>query len=355
MTVEIPDSLVTAQLRYNGDLGRAFLAALPERAATFLRRWRLTRDGPVAAGVCALVLPVRRSDGTPAVLKLQYLDDETVGEPVALRAWDGRGAARLLAHDPGTGTMLLERLDASRQLGTVADSRAAVLVIAGLLARLTAVRAPSGLRDLGTMVRATVPRTPAVRTVEDPGARRVLEGCTAALRELVADADAETDTDTGAGARARADGSVAGNADVDGHAEADGHTEADRHTEADVGGDVEADAGAGAGGGFGNRLLHWDLHFENVLAGGREPWLAIDPKPLSGDPGFELFPALHNRFAASEVVWRFDAMTDVLGLDRERARAWTLVRVLQFCLWDAEQHRLPGAVQVEVGRRLLDR
>src|SRR5690606_39320812 len=35
----------------------------------------------------------------------------------------------------------------------------------------------------------------------------------------------------------------------------------------------------------GDRLLHWDLHYANVLAGEREPWLAIDPKPLAGDPG----------------------------------------------------------------------
>ena len=86
----------------------------------------------------------------------------------------------------------------------------------------------------------------------------------------------------------------------------------------------------------GDRLLHWDLHYENVLAADREPWLAIDPKPLAGDPGFELLPGARQRFRAGEVRWRFDLMTEVLGLDRERARAWTLGRVLQNCLWDVE-------------------
>jgi streptomycin 6-kinase len=70
-----------------------------------------------------------------------------------------------------------------------------------------------------------------------------------------------------------------------------------------------------------------------VLSAEREPWLAIDPKPLAGDPGFELLPALVNRFEAGDVRWRFDLMTEVLGLDRERARAWTLGRVLQNALW----------------------
>ncbi len=68
----------------------------------------------------------------------------------------------------------------------------------------------------------------------------------------------------------------------------------------------------------GDRLLHWDLHYDNVLAGradaGRaEEWVALDPKPLAGDPGFELFPALVNLFDADEVVWRFDALTEALA------------------------------------------
>ena len=37
------------------------------------------------------------------------------------------------------------------------------------------------------------------------------------------------------------------------------------------------------------RLLHWDLHYFNTLAtlDDSQPWKAIDPKPLSGDSGFE--------------------------------------------------------------------
>ncbi|MEU7895508.1 aminoglycoside phosphotransferase family protein [Nonomuraea sp. NPDC049152] len=87
----------------------------------------------------------------------------------------------------------------------------------------------------------------------------------------------------------------------------------------------------------GDRLLHWDLHFSNVLAAAREPWLAIDPKPLVGDPGFELMPALRNRWPSTDVrgtaLRRFDLMVEGLGLDRERAIGWTLGRLLQNGLW----------------------
>jgi hypothetical protein len=34
----------------------------------------------------------------------------------------------------------------------------------------------------------------------------------------------------------------------------------------------------------GDQLVHADLHYGNILAGTREPWLAIDPKPVGRRP-----------------------------------------------------------------------
>lgn len=99
----------------------------------------------------------------------------------------------------------------------------------------------------------------------------------------------------------------------------------------------------------GDRLLHWDIHDENVLAGDRSPWLAIDPKPLAGDPGFELWPALNSRFDPDDIRWCFDAMTDVLGLDR------TLGRLSQNALWGVEGGRPVDDAQLETARRLWTR
>ncbi|MEU9555670.1 aminoglycoside phosphotransferase family protein [Streptomyces fumanus] len=289
--IDVPEALAVSQAKYNGAAGRAFVAALPGLAARYLDRWELVLDGPAMHGWAALVLPVVRADGLPAVLKLQILDDETEGEPVALARWDGDGAVRLLDHDPATGTMLLERLDSARPLGRVQDSREAVLILARLLARLTAVPAPPGLRDLGDIARGMLERTPwALARIPDPQARRLVGDCAAALREV-----------------------------------------------ADEPGD---------------RLLHWDLHYDNVLAADRAPWLAIDPKPLSGDPGFDLMPALDNRYDPAETRWRFDALTDVLGLDRERARAWTLGRALQNILWNLEDGDPVEREQLEIAREL---
>ncbi|MFF9109386.1 aminoglycoside phosphotransferase family protein [Streptomyces sp. NPDC014805] len=289
--IDIPAELAASQAEYNGEAGRAFVAGLPDLAARFLSRWRLRLDGPSMYGVCALVLPVVRDDGLRAVLKLQLLDEESVGEPVALRLWDGDGAVRLLDHDEPTGTMLLERLDPSRMLAHHPDVHEAVEVIAQLLAHLNATPAPPGLRRLGDIARRMLERTPAaLARVPDPRTRRLLADCAAAVREVVAEP--------------------------------------------------------------GDRLLHWDLHDENVLSADRATWLAIDPKPLAGDPGFELWPALDNRYDPDDIRWRFDAMTAVMGLDRDRARAWTLGRVLQNALWDIEDGRPLDPDQLHIADRL---
>jgi len=81
-------------------------------------------------------------------------------------------------------------------------------------------------------------------------------------------------------------------------------------------------------------VLHGDLHYGKVLAGEREPWLAIGPKPLNGDPHFEIAPMLWHRWDELEgyvragVRTRFHALVEAAGLDEARARAWVLVRVI---------------------------
>jgi streptomycin 6-kinase len=281
--IVVPEALAASQARYFGDAGRAWVAALPTLAAGYLERWRLSLDGPPGSGAVALVLPVRRPDGTPAVLKLQPIDEETAGEPAALRAWDGQGAVRLLEHDQATGTMLIERLNARRTLASIPNDLRALRILSELLARLVSVPAPAGIRRLGDVAERMLDRVPAALSrlprVED---RLLVRTCATVMAEQLP---------------------------------------------------VTAD-----------RLLHWDLHYDNVLAGTREPWLAIDPKPLAGDPGFELFPALWNRWedvtatgnTARAVRRRFDLMAEVLGIEPRPAAAWTLGRVLQNVLWDVE-------------------
>jgi streptomycin 6-kinase len=287
--IVVPAELAELHEKYSGEEGRAWIAQLPTLAAVYLDRWELATDGPVTSGAVALIIPVACRDGSKAVLKLQPIDDETGGEPAALQAWAGRGAVQLLEHDPSSGAMLLERLDASRDLSTMPDDFPAAKIIAELLVQLNSVPAPPGMRRLSDVAAATLAGTQeAIRLAEDRDERQLLINCAARYQELITER-------------------------------------------------IE------------NRLLHWDLHYYNTLStlDGAGEWKAIDPKPLGGDSGFELLPALWNRWddlvgtgdLPAALLRRFDLMTDVMGLDRSRAAGWTLGRVLQVAVWDLVRFR----------------
>lgn len=96
-------------------------------------------------------------------------------------------------------------------------------------------------------------------------------------------------------------------------------------------------------------LVHTDLHHENVLhavgdGGERGPWLVIDPKPMSGDPHYELAPMLFNRWddviaggdVRDAVRRRFHTLVDSAGLDEHRARDWVVVREVINAMWAVE-------------------
>jgi streptomycin 6-kinase len=85
-------------------------------------------------------------------------------------------------------------------------------------------------------------------------------------------------------------------------------------------------------------LVHQDLHGENVLAAQREPWLAFDPKPLAGEREFSVAPIVRSNelgHSRRDVLHRLDRLTAELGLDRERARGWTIAQTVA---WSGGSH-----------------
>jgi streptomycin 6-kinase len=253
----------------------AWVDRLPGLLESLLEEWQLDTDGWKMHGFVALVVPVRTRSARPAVLKVSFPDEESDHEHLALQHWGGRGAVQLLKADPHRRAMLLERLHPER-LSDVGDIEACEIV-AGLYARLH-VRAIPQLRTLTSFVdRWTDDLAALPRSAPLP--RRLVEQAVALSRGLVTDA-----------------------------------------------------ASAGT-------LIHGDLHYENVMAADREPWLVIDPKPMSGDPHYELAPMLWNRFEELEgdvragVRRRFHTLVDTADLDEDRARDWVVVRMMHNALW----------------------
>jgi streptomycin 6-kinase len=99
-------------------------------------------------------------------------------------------------------------------------------------------------------------------------------------------------------------------------------------------------------------LLHQDLHGENVLSAQREPWLAIDPKPLAGEREFGVAPIVRSfelGHSKRDVLYRLDRLTSELGLDRARARSWTIGQTIA---WSVGSEYQPA--HVETVRWLLE-
>jgi streptomycin 6-kinase len=264
-----------------------WLAELPRLVRGVLEEWELTYDGAPMHGSCALVVPVRTTGGRPAVLKLAWPHDEEEHEHLALQAVQGNGMVRLYRADPRRHVMLLERLHADESLSQLWDIEACEL-IANLYRRIH-LPAPPQLRTLTSYIERWTGGLAALPNGA-PIPRRLVEQTIALGKDFVSD-----------------DGSV-------------------------------------------GTMIHGDLHYENVLAGDREPWLAIDPKPMNGDPHYEVAPLLWNRWdevrasgnVRDAVRRRFHTAIDTAELDEDRARDWVVVREVHNALWTLQDADAAG-------------
>jgi streptomycin 6-kinase len=77
-------------------------------------------------------------------------------------------------------------------------------------------------------------------------------------------------------------------------------------------------------------LVHGDFHHHNLLRHG-DRWVAIDVKAAVGEPEYDVPSFLWNPIGIPLTRGLFDRRFDAFeraGLDRERMRAWTLVRAV---------------------------
>jgi len=252
---------------------------------------------PFVALHSELVAPVRLPDGTEAVLKIPRADDtESADEAPALRFWGGRGAVRLLAHDSATRALLIERCVPGAALGTVYDD-ALLETAAELMQRLW--RPPSGdvtWRRLEDEAARWLEELPAFYEAHGrPFERELLDAGLDALQTL-------------------------------------------GPTQEDV------------------VVCHQDLHGGNILSAEREPWLAIDAKPIVAERAYDTVAIVRDRgsdwslpLSLGDVKRRLDVLSRALELDRERMRLWGVAKHLA---WGLEEHRV-GEGDIDAARLLL--
>lgn len=265
-----------------GAAAKPWLEQLPALIEQLARRWNLVLEiEPPFELSYGYVTAVRRADGAEAVLKVSLPDEEEVALQIqALRHYAGDGVCRLLDAAPEHYAMLLERLYPGEMLVGLAarDDEAATRVGAEVMQALWRP-APADLRF-----------KPLRQWFVDAFARhraeygqplfsnQLFERAEVLALELLDSAPREL-------------------------------------------------------------LLHGDFHHYNVLSAQRAPWLAIDPKGIVGDPGYEVGPFVLNPEGpktAAQLSRRIDIFAEMLGYDRARLRDWCFAHAVLSACWSAE-------------------
>lgn len=269
--------------------------------ATALERWHLTAGEPYTGGEAGAVLRVTTAAGESAVLKVGFPHVEAVGEALALQAWSPALAPRVLRQEPWAWWLLLERIEPGIPLSMSAlPTDEAIRVGALMLAELSAVR--------------VAPELPSVRGIVDAylvNAAQRRPARTAALASTESEALVEQGL---------------------------------------------ALAAALAQGDSGRALVHGDLNPGNLLTAGDRAggWVAIDPKPMRGDPEFDLEPLVTQLGSPSRTVlpekqleaW-VSLAADHAGLDADLAVRWGVARTALDVTWyaaDRNEHAMTAAL-----------
>lgn len=286
----------------HGDAGARWLSDIPGLLAELEHSWDIRIEAPYELSY-NYVAPATNGSGVPCVVKLTVPGSGGLArEAAALDCFAGHGAVRLLACDRARGALLLERADPGRPLAEFGPDRdsEATEILCSVMQRLW--REPPDGHEL-----------PSVADHESEFAAYDKKyGASGPLpRSLVARARELLD-------------------------------------------ELSATAPRSV-------VLHGDLHHHNVLQASREPWLAIDPHGLVGDPGFDVGPMLYNpmTMTAEEIArllpGRLEQLSDRIGLDTDRVIGWGFVMAMLSEVWNCEDHDEIDGRQLMVAQALATR
>jgi streptomycin 6-kinase len=250
------------------ETGKAWLAALPRLLSDLVREWDLELAAPFENANVSYVAPAIRGSER-MVLKVQWPHEECAYEAAALRTWDGDGAVRLLAQDEQRHALLLEQCRPGMALAD-AKSVDPIEVLIDLLPRLWKPAGPP-FKSLSVEAKEWSATLHADWEAAGKPCERGLVGAAVEIVGRLADSPRES------------------------------------------------------------VLVHQDLHGDNVIAAERQPWLAIDPKPLLAEREFSLAPIIRSfefGHSRAEVVKRLDRLSAGLGLDRDRVRDWAIAQTM---------------------------
>jgi len=282
----LPDSFVTTILDLHGDAGRRWLKELPSVLQTVEQTWQISIAEPFENLSYNFVAPAYMNDGTKTILKIGVPGKSIAREARCLERFDGTGCARLLKYDPARGAMLLERVLPGHNI-TQLDDPGAVKAFTHVIEKLH--RPINNITDFPSVYELGK-SFDRLRDKFDGGTGPLPAGLVEKAEDLYR---------------------VLANSMSD------------------------------------PLLLHGDLHHENILAGSRDPWLAIDPKGVIGEPEFEFGSFLRNPLTAlirdgnvhTRTARRLDCFADFTNFDRKRIAGWGFAQAVLSAIWIFEDHQ----------------
>ena len=287
----IPNEFRRAMIALHGEEGVNWLKRLPAILARCEQQWHITMGLPFPNLSYNYVTSATFADGRSVVVKACPPSGEFAQQSEAMRLFAGHGMARLLECDGENETMLLEALQPGTPLSNLEDDEAATSIAASVIRQFWQPVPPAHpfptVADWG---RGFSRLREHYAGSNGPFPPRLLEEA----ERLFADLSASMAEPT---------------------------------------------------------LLHGHLHHDNILAAERQPWLAIDPKGLVGEPAYETgallcnpLPGLLQQPQPGRVLARrVDQLAEELSLDRARVRGWGLAQAVLSAWWSVEDHGRIGS------------
>jgi streptomycin 6-kinase len=284
LMTHIPYNFARTMIELYGAEGVTWLQRLPLIIDECARRWSLTVMPPFSNLSYNYVAPAQRADGLDVVLKVGFPHRELLTEIAALRCYNGRGIAYLLETEPEQGALLLERLTPGTMLVQIEDDEQATAIAADVMRQLWRPAPPDHLFPTVADWAAGLVR---LRAEFDGGTGPFPTALVEQAEQLFAELLISMAEPV---------------------------------------------------------LLHGDLHHYNILAAERQPWLAIDPKGVIGEPVYETGTLLRdpiNWFLTHPdprrvLARRIDQLAEMLQFDRARIRGWGLAQAVLSGWWSYE-------------------
>lgn len=260
----------------------AWFDQLPAAVEAWCADWRITLSGERPESGYNVMAYGHSDLAGPVVLKMSMPSVEILSEMEAIAQRSGLGIVRMVAADPGLAIMMLERIDPGTTLRTsgLSDERSTAIGAEVMRRFWHPPTRPDNLFPLHEWITSLLDYPSRPTYPDGPIPAHLIDRAIELAKTLLA-----TQTDP--------------------------------------------------------VLLHGDIHHDNILWGGDQGWVTIDPKGLIGERAFETGTWMHNPPGigldpeiATILRQRVATFARVLDLDAHRTTEWSFVfLVLSMCWW----------------------